>query len=256
MAWFHIGFPALMIVAPALFTLLWCLWTGVRGTRPLLLATLAVLLGFGASAYVANPAHPAALHELGDGRVLAAAPRVRDAAHATSEPGLAGRCRTGRRSSPRRVELFQAARSSGPLGAWAVILAAVTLIAAGDRPLVLAQPGWLSLGILLFLPRWLRALVVGAGAAGRGRSRTGSPSGTRCSGTTARAHDVLADRDAWRSSSPGGWYALPTRDRGLGRRARRVRRWACGVHFMGTWADAQRYLLRRELVRRGSAAVT
>ena len=64
MPWFHIGFPALMIIAPALFTLLWCLWTGVRGTRPLLLATLVMLLGFGAGLVLQGLGHGLALPSL------------------------------------------------------------------------------------------------------------------------------------------------------------------------------------------------
>jgi len=53
---FYVLFPALMIVSPALLVGLWCLWTGARGLLPLLLATLAALGAFMGFALIAGPA--------------------------------------------------------------------------------------------------------------------------------------------------------------------------------------------------------
>jgi len=240
MVWFYVVFPALMIVAPALFTILWCLWTGVRGTRPLLLATLVVLLGFGASACVANPAHPAHYMSWAMGgfwllHLGFAMPLMRRAS--LDWPALPH----GASLSPRRVELFRGA-FVWPLGAWA-ILAAVTLIAAGDRPLAWLNPA-LSLGILLFLPRWLRALVAEP-----------EPLGGADPDGLAQRYEVFRHNRVrmmyWLIVTlallvTGGWYALPTE---TGAWAGALAGSAVGVWgaLYGTWADAQRYLLRREL---------
>ena len=240
MAGFYVVFPALMIVAPALFTLLWCLWTGVRGTRPLLVATLVILLGFGASAYVADPAYPA--HYMGwamGGFWLLhlgfAMPLMRRAN--LDWPVLPH----GASLSPRRVELFRGA-FVWPLGAWA-ILAAVTLIAAGDRPLAWLNPA-LSLGILLFLPRWLRAVVAEP-----------EPLGGADPDGLAERYEVFRHSRVrtmyWLIVTlallvTGGWSALPNEN---GAWAAALAGSAVGVWgaLYGTWADAQRYLLRREL---------
>jgi hypothetical protein len=240
MTWFHIGFPALMIVLPALFTLLWCLWTGVRGTRPLLLATLVVLLGFGASAYVADPAHRA--HYMGwamGGFWLLSLgftmPLMRRAS--LNWPALP----RGASLKPRRVELFRGA-FVWPLVAWAVV-AAVTLIAAGDRPLAWLNPA-LSLAMLLFLPRWMRALVAEPEPLGGA-----DPAGLAKRYEAFRRQRV---RIAYGLAVTlalflaGGWIALPAR---TGAWAGALGGSALGLWgaLYGTWADAQRYLLRREL---------
>jgi len=240
MRWFHIGFPAVMIVAPALFTLLWCLWTGVRGTRRLLLATLVLLLGFGASAYVADPSY--SLHYMGWGlggfwvlHLGFAMPLMRRAS--LEWPELPH----GASLKPRRVELFKGA-FVWPLVPWAVIVA-VTLIVAGDRPLVWLHPAG-SLVILLFLPRLMRTLVAEP-----------EPLGGADPAGLAQRYEVFRRRRVrtmyWLNVIlalflAGGWHVLPAR---TGAWAGALGGTVLGVWgaLFGTWADAQRYLLRREL---------
>ena len=240
MRWFHIGFPALMIVAPALFTLFWCLWTGVRGTQRLLLATLAMLLGFCASAYLTDPA--SSVHYMGWGlggfwilHLGFAMPLMRRAS--LQWPDLPH----GASLKPRRVELFKGA-FVWPLVAWAVV-AAVTLIAAGGRPLAWLNPA-ISLAMLLFLPRWMRALVAEPEPLGGA-----DPTGLAERYESFRRHRVrtmywLAVVGALFLA--GGWIALPAP---TGAWAGALGGTALGLWgaSYGTWADAQRYLLRREL---------
>lgn len=240
MQWFYVGFPALMIVAPAVFTLLWCLWTGVRGVLPLLGATLVMLLGFGISAYVADPSN--GLHYMGWGmggfwvlHLGFAMPLMRRAA--LEWPELP----RGASLKPRRVELFKGA-FVWPLAVWAVI-AAATLAVAGDRPLVWLHPAG-SLVILLFLPRLMRTLVAepeplgGADPVGlaeryevfrRSRIRAMYWLNVALALFLAGGGHILPDQaGAWAGALGGTVLGI----------------WGATC---GTWADAQRYLLRREL---------
>jgi hypothetical protein len=240
MEWLYIGFPSFMLIAPALFTMLWCLWTGVRGTLPLLLATLLMLLGFGVSASVADPSNW--LHYMGWGmggfwalHFGFAMPLMRRAN--LQWPELP----RGASLKPRKVELFKGA-FVWPLVAWAVI-AAATLIVAGDRPLVWLAPA-LSLVILVSLPKLMRTLVAEA-----------EPLGGADPGGLAERYEAFRRRRVrtmyWLQVTlalfvAGGWYLLPEQ---TGAWAAALGGTALGIWgaLFGTWADAQRYLLRREL---------
>lgn len=240
MQWFYVGFPALMIVAPAVFTLLWCFWTGVRGALPLLTATLVVLLGFGASAFVADPSR--GLHYMGWGmggfwvlHLGFAMPLMRRTA--LEWPQLP----RGASLEPRRVELFKGA-FVWPLVAWAGIVA-VVLTVAGHRPLAWLNPV-ISLVILLFLPRLMRTLVVEPEPLGGA-----DPVGLAERYAVFRRRRVR--RMYWLQVCcalflAGGWIALPDR---TGAWAGALGGTVLGIWgaTYGTWADAQRYLLRREL---------
>ncbi len=240
MQWFYIGFPALMIVAPAVFMLLWCLWTGVRGALPLLTATLVMLLGFGASAYLADPSK--GLHYMGWGmggfwvlHLGFAMPLMRRAA--LEWPALP----RGASLKPRRVELFKGA-FVWPLVAWAAI-AAVTLVVAGDRPLAWLNPA-LSLLMLLFLPRLMRTLVAEP-----------EPLGGADPAGLAERYEAFRRRRVrtmyWLCVAgalflAGAWHLLPDRTGAWVGALGGTMLGIWGATF-GTWADAQRYLLRREL---------
>ena len=143
--WFNVLFTAGMISAPALFVALWCYWTGVRGLERLLGGTLAVLVGFGVTAFIFVPVrfHPFYFlwGLLGFWVVLAALgiPFIRK--HFRELPAVP----RGASLKPRRVELFKGAWV-WPFVAWALLTA--TMFFGPSRPLVWLGP---LLGLIALL---------------------------------------------------------------------------------------------------------
>ena len=230
---FHVWFPPMMILAPAAFIGLWCLWTGVRGILPLLLATLGVLGLWGACALLFGPGqHVTMPFAVGGflGLFLGLAmPLVRRAFAALPDGPRAASLK------PRELRLFRGA-FVWPYAAWAA-LTAWMLLAGGKGPLPWLGP-LLGLVALLILKPCLRACVMEPEPLG----------GTDPEALAARYAAFRRRRTlfmywmcvtialfataSWGTSLAGA-VAGPL----IG---------MMGALF-GTWADAQRYLLRRQL---------
>lgn len=239
MSAFDVLFPAGMIVAPALFLGLWCHWTGARGMRRTLVATLAVLLGFGASGLVFGVSDHAHRMIWGLGGLWLvlfgfAVPEMRR--HVRGLPEVPAR---GASLAPRRLDLFRGA-FVWPYVAWAGLAAAALL---RGEPLwrILAGPGAGLLSLLvvqLVLPRTLFEPEPLGGADPDGlarryeefrRRRVRSMYGLFVAlALVLAAGPLVAERDGWLGGLAGAAVGL----------------WGA---LLGTWADAQRYLLRRQL---------
>ena len=230
---FDVIFPAFMIVAPVLFLGLWCFWTGVVGLLPMLLATLACLVGFGSSYYLIGPSH---LHSrlwamlpffgllLGMG-----VPLIRRAFVALPQVPR------GAALKPRRLELFPFA-FVWPMVAWAAILSVVIL--RGDLSALSFLGPALGLFLLLILKPCLDAGV-----------KEPEPLGGADPGELAARYKVFRRKRTcamyWMSVSLS---LLASASGQLGAA------WAVAGPIIGlwgglfgTWADAQRYLLRLQL---------
>jgi hypothetical protein len=239
---FHAFFPVAMILAPAAFFGLWCGWTGVRAMRPVLVATLLALLAYAAYAVAVPPA----LLETSPiffGWALvpfpalcfgACVPAMRRA-FAALPPAP-----RGARLATRRVELPRGARAA-PLALWVGIAAAAA--ARGAPPIAWIGPALALLGLLL-LPFVLRAAVLEG-------EPVGGPEPARLErlyeefrrkrvlatyALFAVLHLALA-ATAFLPRDASGGVAGAVLGSTLG---------VAGALF-GTWADAQRYLLRRRL---------
>ncbi len=244
MSWFDVLFPAGMIVTPALFMGLWCYWTGVGGMRPILLATLVALLAFGASSYLLGPELAGTqLHRMlwGMGGLFAllwgfGVPMIRRAVGGLPE------LPRGAVLKPRHVELFRGA-FVWPFAAWAVLAGGI-FVAGPRTPFVWVFP---ACGLLtLFVLRWSIGLKVAEP----------EPLGGPDPEELARQYAAFRRRRVltmyWMFVVLGllvtsGWLAFPT-----GAHAAwigSIGGCAIGVWgaVFGTWADAQRYLLRRQL---------
>jgi len=236
--WFNVTFVAGMICAPALFLALWCYWTGVRGLLRLLLATLGLLLAFGVSTWIVAPAafHPWywawGMAGLWIGLMGFGVPFIRRAFRALPETPRAASLQT------RRIEMPRAAWT-WPFAAWAV-LTTLVLLRGGFLPWLGPVLGLGALVLLRFLlPRSVREPEPLGGA---------DP-------------EELARRYArFRRQRVRGMYwlmvALALAVTGAGRLLAFDPGWSgavlgCGIGIwgalFGTWADAQRYLLRLQL---------
>lgn len=236
--WFNVCFAAGMICAPVLFLALWCHWTGVSGLLRVLLATLGLLVAFGVGTWIVQPA---AFHPwywawgtvgLWVGILGFGVPFIRRAFRALPEAPRAASLKT------RRVDLPRAAWT-WPFVAWAVVTALV-LVRGG----FLAWLGpVLGLGALVLL-RWLLPRSVlepeplgGADPEGLER-RYARFRRRRVRGmywlmvvlalVVTGAGRLMAFEPGWAGAALGS---------GIG---------VWGALF-GTWADAQRYLLRLQL---------
>lgn len=240
---FAVIFPALMTVAPAAFLALWCAWTGLRGMRRTLLATLACLVAYGAyaAAMPAGTVASSALSMMLWGLVPCfglcwgfVVPTIR-AAVAALPP-----VPRGARLATRRIELPRAAFVV-PLAAWAALAAATAL--RGDGWLAWVGPAAGLLG-LAALPIALRFAVLEP-------EPLGGPDPTA----------LAREYDAFRRRRVLGMYALfvvlnlsvsaatflPKGTSGGVAGAAAGSILGLSGALFGTWADAQRYLLRRQL---------
>lgn len=235
---FAILYPALMIAAPALFTGLWCLWTGVRAMRRILLATLAVLVGFALSAWLLGPErtrHPLhfQLWGLGGLMLLVWGFAVPDMRRAFAALPAAPR---GASLRPRQPDLFPGA-FAWPAAVWVGLVA--WLLVRGSMTLLL-WVGPLLGGATLLATRFLLRLA----------ALEPEPIGGRDAEGIARRYREFRSRRVrglyWMSLSlallatagpllPSAGYAIAGSALGV-----------LGALF-GTWADAQRYLIRRQL---------
>ena len=241
MEWFHIGFPALMLIMPAGSIALWCYLTGVRGLTRTMIATAVALAGFALSAVLLGPdvyrqSWFRNLWAMGGFFVLLwgfGMPVIRNAFQALPEAPRTISLK------PRRVELFRGA-FVWPFVAWAILSASL-----------IWAPG----------AAWARCLGAGLGLLGLVLLRVVLPfmaqepeptGGPDPEGLAERQREFRRQRTlfmywlmvilnlfvtgmAWLGLS-GAWVgAVGGSMIGL----------AGGL--FGIWADARRYLLRKEL---------
>jgi hypothetical protein len=238
---------AVALVSPLLFVELWCLWTGVRGAGPIRVATLVALALFGGVVFlvgkdaIARPPVPTLVIMGGAWTLLFGfgVPLLRREFRAIPEAPRSASLR------PRTLP-FGPAAFRLPLLAWAAIVAAL-VVAGPPPPLAWIGPA-LGLASLLLAKPMLRIGLYEP-------EPLGGPDPA-----------ALADRyAAFRRTRLVGLYVLVvamslvmTASGGVFLLARESDPWtgwagglggACigllGALF-GTWADAQRYLLRRE----------
>ena len=240
---FHVLFPAAMIVTPALLLGLWCALTGVAAMRRLLLATAGALVLFAAYVAVSGPAasvRPLVTQAWALGPFFAlcfgfAVPEIRRAFAALPDAPRSARL------VARRVELFPGAYVA-PVVAWAALVA--PLVARGGPSAWTWLNPALGLAILLVLPRCLRLGV-----------REPEPLGGEDPGGLASAYE------SFRRKRIALLYALfvllglalaaapllPAANSGGAAGAALGCAMGAWGALLGTWADAQRYLLRRRL---------
>jgi hypothetical protein len=230
-----------MLIAPALYVGWWCAWTGVRGNlTPLLGATLLALVGFGASSLLLGPETPGHAQVWGICGFFVlffpfGMPVVRRAF-----AGLAELPR-GAALRPRRAELFRGA-FVWPFVAWGA-LAAATVLWTSSRPLLWLGPalGLFGLVLLRLVLPWV--------------AREPEPLGGPDPEGLARAYAAFRRRRVltmyWMFvilslCVTGSWGAFAGLAAGWIGAILGTLIGIWGAAF-GTWADAQRYLLRRQL---------
>jgi len=240
---FDVLFPALMVVAPAAFTGLWCLWTGVGGLRPLLLATLGTLLAFGAFGLLLGPAwlaRPWVRQAWALVPLLAllwgfGVPLLRRATRSLPAPPKAASLR------PRTLALFPGA-FLWPFAAWAALLAAL-LLRGATSPWAFLGPA-LGLAGLVALRPLLRLGLLEPEPLGGPDPGALAEAYARFRLRRTRLMYALMVALALGVSSPGVTF---------GDAAGGAAGAAAGAAFgalgalLGTWCDAQRYLLRLQL---------
>lgn len=234
---FHVYYPPMMILAPAAFVGLWCWWTGVRGLLPMLLATLGVLAGWGVCAWLWGPS-PLITNLFALGGFFGVffgfgLPLVRRSFKDLPEGPR------GASLKPRELRLFRGA-FVWPYAVWAALTAWMFL--AGS----LARLAWLGplLGLvsLLALKPVLRATVMEP-------EPLGGPDPDGLAAAYARFRQRRTRAMYWLcvsmalfvTASWGAFFGVFWGGAVLGPMVG-----AFGALF-GTWADAQRYLLRRQL---------
>lgn len=241
--WFYVGFPALMITMPGAAVVFWCLLTGVRGCLPVLLATLLVLVSFGVSAYTLGPsvaAHPLHTQLWGMGGFLVlllglALPFIRKAFGRLPEPPRGASLRT------RRLELFRGA-FVWPYVAWAALTASLLFV---DRPPIL----WIGPGFGLVFLLILRPCLT---FSMREPEPLGGPDPAAVEERWAAFRRRRVRVMYWLTVTisllaTSGWLIALGEHRATWVGA--ILGPLIGVFggFFGVWADAQRYLLRRQL---------
>ncbi len=235
---FAILYPALMIAAPALFVGLWCLWTGVRAMRRILLATLGMLIAFALSAWLLGPErtrHPLhfQLWGLGGLMLLVWGFAVSDIRRAFAALPAAPR---GASLRPRQPDLFPGA-FAWPGFAWISLV--VWLAMRGGMTLLL----WIG-------PALGGATLVATRLLLRLAAIEPEPLGGRDAESLARRYGEFRRRRVrglyWMSVSLA---LLVTAGPLLPSMGSAIAGTALGVlgALFGTWADAQRYLIRRQL---------
>ena len=243
MTWLYVGLPAAMIASPMLFMGLWCHWTGVReGFLRLAVVTLATLSAFAGSAWLFWPEGThTQLHLMfwSMGAFLLVlwgfgVPMIRNAVRALPEVDPAASLR------PRSVELFPGA-FVWPYLVWAGLVAWM-LLSMEFRWVHLLGPA-LGLLSLLLLPPMLRLAA-----------QEPEPLGGDNAASLAAAYAKFRDRRVrtmyWifvflALGVSGAWHVLPLHPAWSGSLFGVVI--GCWGSLFGTWADAQRYLLRRQL---------
>ena len=237
MDWFHLGFPVFMLIVPAWGIGLWCYLTGVEGARRVLIPTLLAVVGFaGVTAAVGPDIYRQEWYGTlwamggffalfwgfgmpilqGAFKALPPAPRVVSL-------------------KPRRMELFRGA-FVWPFAAWAAI--------AGS---LVWAPG----------PVWMKLLCAGMGLVGLGVLRVVMPLMAQEPEPTGGADPVgLADRQrVFRRKRMLFMYvlmvvlnlfvgAMPWLGISAGFAGSLI---GLSGGLFGVWADARRYLLRKEL---------
>jgi len=240
---FQLLFPASMIVMPALLFGLWCRWTGVRAARPILVATLALLAGYAALAFLATdlvlrsqPLRTAFSLASFMGLIwIFAVPGMRRAVAALPPAPRAASLRRRDVTLPRFAW-------SAPAAAWAAIVAWLALGGARS-PLwwVGAVVGGVGLVLLrVLLPRMVLEPEPLGGPDPEALARRYEEFRTRrvrgMYWLMVPIQLLVAASGALPITSTGG--AIGGLLGGFGG--------LLGALF-GTWADAQRYLLRRQL---------
>lgn len=243
MTWLYVGLPAAMIASPLLFMGLWCYWTGVRkGLLRLAVVTLGTLLAFAGSAWLFWPEGThSQLHlmfwSMGAFWIVLwgfATPMIRNAVRALPEVDPAASLR------PRRVELFPGA-FVWPYFVWGGLVAWL-LLSMEFRWIRLLGPA-LGLVSLLLLPKGLRL-------AAQEPEPLGGDNAESLAAEYAKFRDRRVRTMYWMFvvlalGVSGAWHVLPLHPGWSGALFGVVL--GCWGALFGTWADAQRYLLRRQL---------
>lgn len=245
-----LGFPLFMLAGPLLMLLLWCGWTGVRGVLPTALATVGFLVAYGVtSLLLSDDVVTSHSYYWPWGMVgfylilfLVAVPTIH---RAFSALPVAER---GASLKPRRIELFRGA-FVWPYGAWAALTAWVVL-AKGGNPVAWLGPILGLVGLLILKP-CLKASVrepeiLGGEEPERLAAQYAAFRRRRvCFMYWLNIALLLCVTGAWGlvADARGGWIG--------GMLGAAIGLIGC---IFGTWADAQRYLLRRQLS--GAAAPT
>jgi len=242
MFWFHVLYPAFMLLCPALFLGLWCYLTGVNGMRPILVATLVAVSAF-ALCVLLLPSVVTAnflfVQAWGMGGFFAllwgyGIPVIR---RAVAELPDAPRVVSLR---PRKVDLSRGALVL-PFVAW-LLLAASLLFAPQRSWLIWIGPAVGLIGLLVLrrvLPYVVQEPEPSGGSDPEGLARR------QAEFRRTRTHtmywmmvllNLLCTAMGWLGGEAGAWIGA-----GAG----------CSIGIwgaaFGTWADARRYLLRKEL---------
>ena len=237
MEWFRLGFPVFMLIAPAGGVCLWCYLTGVRGMRRILLPTLFAVVAFVVVTALAGPSayrQPWYTNSWSMGGFFTllwvfGMPILKGAFRALPEAPRTVSLK------PRRMELFKGA-FVWPFVAWAVIAASLAW-----------APG----------PLWMKLLCAGMGLVGLIVLRVVMPlmaqepeptGGADPEGLAERQRGFGRQRTLFMYVLMVGLNLFIAAMPWLGNSAA----FAGGLiglsgGLFGVWADARRYLLRKEL---------